>query len=72
MKLIVSHLQQLGHRVSVYLDNFIDLQKYKSMSLRDIFLKFMQKLGPHISQEKSSLELEQEKEYLGLLIRTVN
>ena len=45
MRSIVSHLQQLGHRVSVYLDDFIGLQKYKLMSLRGIFLKLMWKLG---------------------------
>ena len=58
--------------MSVYLNDFIGLQKYKSMLLINIFLKLMWKLGLYISQEKSSLELEQEKEYLDLLIRTVN
>ena len=70
MRSIVSHLRQLGHRLLVYLDDFIGLTKNNSTILRKKFLKLLRDLGLHISQEKSSLNLEQEKEFLGLLVKT--
>ena len=72
MHSIVSHLRQLGHRILVYLDDFIGLTRNKSMVLKKVFLKLLRNLGLHISLEKSSLNLEQEKEFLGLLVRTIN
>jgi hypothetical protein len=71
MRSIVSHLRQLGHRILVYLDDFIGLSRSKSVVLRRKFLDLLCDLGLHISKEKSSLELEQAKEFLGLMVKTV-
>ncbi len=70
MRSVVSHLRQLGHRIMVYLDDFIGLTRNNSTILRRKFLKLLKNLGLHISREKSSLELEKTKEFLGLLVQT--
>ncbi len=70
MRVIISHLRQLGHRILVYLDDFIGLSREKNLLLRKIFLRLLTKLGLQISKEKSSLDLTYEKEFLGLLVST--
>ena len=52
------------------MDDFIGLERKGSSFLRKKFLRLLWKLGLHISVEKSSLKLEQTKEFLGLNIDT--
>ena len=67
---VISHLRRKQHRILAYLDNFLGLSKNKSLRTKKAVLKLLAKLGFHISVEKSSLQLEQEKEFLGLLIKS--
>ena len=72
IRAIIIHLRKKGHRILAYLDDFIGLTQKGSLRTRTALLKLLRRLGFHISIEKSSLNLEMQKEFLGLLLDSQN
>lgn len=68
---VVTYLRQNGLRVSVYVDDFINLAKLNKIHEdRDFMIKTLEDLGWHINYEKSQLEPKQDIDYIGYIIDT--
>ena len=73
MRPIITYLRHLGLRITCYVDDYLLLMhEDQIVEHRKLFLDTLKSLNVFVNFEKSSLDAERKKVYLGYIISTEN